>query len=86
MPMHEARDAYKPCVSLCMHGAPDAYKSCIWMCNACVAQYLWCADDAAHVLSVGVIALVLVAVCGACANWTAPTPRCTPNIEIRARV
>ena len=32
---------------------------------------------------VNVTVLVLVAVCSACVNWTAPSPRCTPNIATR---
>ena len=32
---------------------------------------------------VDVIVPLLVAVCGACANWTAPSPRCTLNIVVR---
>ena len=30
---------------------------------------IWYADDAAHIFLVGVIVLVVVAVCSACANW-----------------
>ena len=41
------------------------------------------ADDAARMFLLGVIALVLVAVCGACANWTTPSLRCAPNIVTR---
>ena len=39
------------------------------MFNAHVQCGIWYADDAAHMFLVGVIALVLVAVCSACANW-----------------
>ena len=40
-------------------------------------------DHAALILLVGVIAIVLVAVCSACANWTTPSLRCALNIVAR---
>ena len=42
----------------------------VWrlMFNMCVYHSTWYADDAANVVLVGVIALVVVAVCSACAN------------------
>ena len=36
--------------------------------NMYISRGTWYADDAAHVFLVGVIALVVVAVCSACAN------------------
>ena len=48
-----------------------------------VQRGIWYADDAAHIFVVGVIALVcivLVAVCGAYANWTIPSLCCALNI------
>ena len=51
------------------------------MFNAHVQCGIWYADDAAHIVLLGVIALVLV--CGACANWTTHTLRCALNLVAR---
>ena len=53
------------------------------MFNMHVQRGIWYADDAAHMFLVGVIAPVLIAVCGACANWTTPVLHCAPNIVAR---
>ena len=38
-------------------------------CKTYVKRGIWYEEDAAHIFLVGVIALVLVAVCNAYANW-----------------
>ena len=50
------------------------------MLNTHVHCSIWYADDAMHVFLVGVIALVLVAVCSTCAIWNAPSLGCNSNI------
>ena len=53
------------------------------MFNTHVQRGIWYANDAAHMFLLGVIALVLVVVCSACANWTTPSLRCALNIVTR---
>ena len=63
------------------------------MAQACLHVYAcsaWClmhmhsvVSDAAHMTLVGLAALVVVLVCGACVNWTASCLCCIPNIATR---
>ena len=46
---------------MCMYGAPD-------VCYVYVFRGIWYADDAGHMFLVGVIELVVVSMCSACAN------------------